>query len=351
MISSSACAITPRARQAGMSLIELMVGMAIGLVMLAALGSFYVSTSKTRTEFSKTGDQVENGRYAIELMVRDIEMSGFYGRPGVPISVTHNLPTACATAKASMGFSTTSGLVVPVGLSGLPVGAAAPTCLPNIAAGSEVLTVRYASSVVTATPVAGEYYVQLSACPTDTVSLVYDTSASAFTLQTKLCVATSPAELRKFVVRSYYIATCDTCTGANADTTPTLKVAEFVGGAITVTSLVDGIQDMHFSYGVDTDNNGSPDCYVSDPSVDNSAACTTNTGYVWTNATTNWANVTGVRVTVLSRNIASTVGWSDTRSYNLGRPTASGPFNDAYKRHVYGALARVWNTGGLRESQ
>lgn len=342
--------IPPLHRQRGLSLVELMIGVTIGLAMLAALGSLYVATSKARAEFNKTGEQVENGRYALESMVRDVEMAGFYGRPGLPATLQYNLPGACNTTQASMGFdNTTSPLTVPVALSGVAAGGAKPACFSSMSTGTEALTVHYASGNVSAAVSGTEYYLQQSSCTTDTKQLVYDKSSANFTLLGKTCSSGSPAELRKYVVRSYYLAGCDNCA-SGGDSTPTLKVAEFINGSIQVSSLVAGIQDVHLSYGVDTDGNGSPDCYVDNPAIDNSAACTGSSGYAWTNATTNWANVTAVRVTVLARNLDATTGWNDTRTYDLGRAAPDGPYNDAYKRHVYSAVARLWNVGGVREN-
>jgi type IV pilus assembly protein PilW len=190
----------------------------------------------------------------------------------------------------------------------------------------------------------------LSRCLFDSQPLKYDNVTTNFTLQTRTCAGT-PTEIRKYVMRTYYLASCDNCT--TNDGIPTLKVAEFNGGVITITSLVTGIQDVHYSYGVDIDNNGGPDCYVDDPSVNNSSGgtnqCPNGGAYSWATPATNWANVTAVRISVLSRNLANSAGWSDTRTYNLGRATASGPYNDSYKRHVYNTMARVWNTGGQRE--
>jgi len=337
-------------RQRGLSLVELMIGVTIGLAMLAALGSLYVATSKARAEFNKTGEQVENGRYALESMVRDIEMAGFLGRPGLPATLQYNLPDACTTAQTSMGFdNTTSPITVPVALSGLATATAKPACLANVAAGTEALTVHYASGNVSAAVSGTEYYLQQSSCTSDTRQLIYDSKSANFTLLGKTCSSAIPAELRKYVVRTYYLAGCDNCS-AGGDSTPTLKVAEFVNGSIQVSSLVAGIQDVHLSYGVDTDSNGSPDCYVDNPAIDNAAICTGSTGYSWASATANWANVTAVRITVLARNLDPTTGWNDTRSYNLGRAAPNGPYNDAYKRHVYSAVARVWNVGGIREN-
>jgi type IV pilus assembly protein PilW len=181
---------------------------------------------------------------------------------------------------------------------------------------------------------------------------VYDNVDTSFTLQTRTCSG-AHTEIRKYVVRTYYLASCDDCT--KNDGVPTLKVAEFNGGATTVTSLVTGIQDVHYSYGVDTDKNGGPDCYVDNPSVDNSTGgtnqCPNGGAYSWATAAANWANVTAVRISVLSRNLTNSVGWTDKRTYDLGRAAASGPYNDSYKRHVYNSTARVWNIGGQREVQ
>lgn len=359
----------PRPRQqAGMSLIELMIAIAIGLALLAGLSSLYVSTSKARTEFNKTSEQVENGRFALQTIARDIEMAGFYGRAGQPLATSsYALPDPCATAPASMGFSTTPALTVPLPVYGPALATSVLPCLattlPNMATGAEVLTVSYVSGSTTAAVSGTDYYVQRSGCETDSKPLVYSKTAADFTLHNKAVVAggtcstSSTAELRKYVMRSYYVATCDVCSGAGADTTPTLKMAEFVNDAVQVSSLVTGIEDVHYSYGVDLDNNGSPDCYVDNPSDTSAvpaacAAAVTAASYTWTaSATANWANVTAVRINLLSRNLDNTASWTDTRTYDLGRAAVDGPYGDHYKRHVYGTVARIWNTGGLRENQ
>jgi type IV pilus assembly protein PilW len=369
--------MTPRAHglplsharhQAGMSLIELMIAVAIGLALLAGLSSLYVSTSKARAEFNKTSEQVENGRFALQSISRDIEMAGFYGRSSLPVTTaSYALSDPCATTPSSMGFSVTPTLNVPLPVYAPSLAATVLPCLattlPNMRTGAEVLTVSYVSGSTTATPSGTEYYLQRSGCETDSKSMVYSKTTADFILHNKAaaaggaCSSSTTAELRKYVERTYYVATCDICTGGSADTTPTLKMAEFVNGAIQVSSLVTGIEDVHYSYGVDLDNNGSPDCYVDNPS-DTSAvptACTaaaTAASYTWAaSATANWANVTAVRVNLLSRNLDNTASWTDTRTYDLGRAAVDGPYGDHYKRHVYGTVARIWNTGGLRENQ
>ncbi|AIF47229.1 PilW family protein [Dyella japonica] len=345
-----------RLSQRGLSLIELMIAMAIGLIMLAALAGLYMSNNSTHNEFSKTSAQVENGRFAIQSIETDIAQSGFYGRASLVSSApSYGNPDPCATVLTSMGFATTPSLTLPNGVVGLVYGATVPTCLSgqNVAPNSEMLVVRYASGDVSASVDTTNYFLQLSQCTQDTVPLVFDKTASKFTLQTLACNGTK-AEMRQYVERIYFLSTCDTCSPS--DNIPTLKVAELKAGSLVISSLVQGIQDIHYSYGIDEDQNGSPDCYVDDPGKDNTANCTAiSPTYSWGNAVTNWYNVTAVRVSLLARNTDPTVGWNDTRTYNLGRTTVDGgqttdgPYNDTYKRHVYTTLARVWNTGGLRE--
>jgi type IV pilus assembly protein PilW len=334
-------------RQRGISLIELMIGMTIGLVLLTALASLYYANSLSRTEFVKSAEQVENGRYALDQIRREVELAGFFGAGSIARGATVAEPALCAADPAALGFSA-AGLTVPLALTGYGPGVAA-ACLPDLAATSEVLVVRRVSTTPVAAPTPGVPYLQVSACPQDTNSFVFDASAAAaFGLRTKACDSAQPAALRQAVVRVFYLAGCDRCSNGG-DGIPTLKMAELVGGAFQSRSVAQGVQDMHLQYGVDLDSNGSADCYVADPGANNAAACATVPGYDWTNALANWRNVTTVRVNLLARTLKPSGGQSDNRTYDVGRAAASGPFNDGFKRHVYAQVARLVNVAGLRE--
>src|SRR6185436_13682646 len=181
----------------------------------------------------------------------------------------------------------------------------------------------------------GEFYLQVGNCATTLTPFVLDSNPSNFTLKNKDC--STIASIRKYMVRVYYISSCNVC---GSDTIPTLKTAEFLNGAFTIPPLVEGIENLQVEYGLDTDAGagdksgaGAPDCYTSNPSavpVAEAAACT-DAGYDLAAATplTNWSNVVAARINVLSRNLAPTGGWLDTRTYNLGLgATAIGPAND-----------------------
>ena len=63
----------------GMTIVELMIAMVIGLIVLGAVSSVFISTRQTfRTTDSLSRIQ-ESARYALEMMARDIRMAGYIG--------------------------------------------------------------------------------------------------------------------------------------------------------------------------------------------------------------------------------------------------------------------------------
>ena len=133
---------------------------------------------------------------------------------------------------------------------------------------------------------------------------------------------------------------------------PTLKMVEFAGGAIgSAVSLVEGVEDMHIEYGMDLDTSpdGVPDCYVDDPTIDAAPASGCSVTATWSaDDATNWSNVVAVDVWFLVRSLEEYANWTDTRTYDLGRASRSGPFNDGYKRKVLKTSIMLQNIAGPR---
>src|SRR5258706_11866747 len=69
--------------QQGISLIELMISMALGLIIMTAIGSLFVASSRSNSELQKSAAQIENERYAIETITEDLKHAGFYGQLAV----------------------------------------------------------------------------------------------------------------------------------------------------------------------------------------------------------------------------------------------------------------------------
>lgn len=332
-------------RQAGVTLVELMISLTVGLILLAALLTVFSNSSAARSELERTSRQIENGRYAIQLLADDFRVAGFYGEFNVgALPVPALLPDPCSTNPADWNNA------MPLHVQGYDDGAGAPACLPiNVKPNSDVFVVRRVKTCVAGIAgceavAAGRPYLQASLCNTDAPQHVLDFEGSAaFPLRQKDCA--TAAGKREYMVHVYYIST-DNGSGQNV---PTLTRLELSGGAIVQVPLVEGIEEMNVEYGIDTDGDGQPDAYSADPTNFTFAGCTNCT------PGNNWTNVVTADLHVLARSVDPSPGHSDTRTYRLGInaggvPVVFGPTNDRYRRNVYSAMVRIANPAGRRDA-
>lgn len=75
-------------RQCGLTLVEIMVAMTIGLLILLAVTSVYVGSRHTFRTQEDNARLQETGRYAIEMIGRGVRRAGFHD-----LSMTTDLPT------------------------------------------------------------------------------------------------------------------------------------------------------------------------------------------------------------------------------------------------------------------
>lgn len=81
-----------RYSQKGLSLIELMVAMLIGLILIAGIGNIFIDSKRTYSFQQGLARIQENGRMALEFLGRDIRMAGYMGcASGEYSSVTNTL--------------------------------------------------------------------------------------------------------------------------------------------------------------------------------------------------------------------------------------------------------------------
>ena len=314
-------------RQLGLSLVELMISITIGLFLLLGISTLIVQQSSTRSEMDKSGQQIENGRYAMQLLRDDIQLAGYYGEyspgSGVASAVPDPCTTAAAATTANLGWDAATPLV-PVAITGYTASDTTPSCVSNRKSGTAILVVRRTETIpVPVTTADGtSHYLQVSFCNTEVTPFVL--AKSGFPLTTRNCATENI--LRRYIVRIYYISNCNIC-GTGADTLPTLKMVENGGSP---TALVEGIENLQFDYGIDNNFDGAPESYTLAPT------------------TGNWANVVAVRVNLLARNSESTPGYTDPKTYSLGLASSVTPA-DSFKRHAYSAVVRVVNPSSRRE--
>lgn len=331
--SSGLGSVAPRKRQQGLSLVELLVAMAIGLALVSALVTIYTNGSRSNLEQERSVRQLDNSRYAMEVIGEDINMAGYYGDVVVE-ELTFGPVDACANTLATLGWSSATA---PVAITGLDADeAAAATCLDSHLAGTQALVVRRVNTtrVQPAAAVAGTPYLQTSRCASDPVATKFVLAAATadFSLRTLDCATANTVQ--RYITRIYYVARCNEC---GIDTVPTLKVAELRGAAFVSVPLAEGVEDVAFEFGFDTDANGSADVYQ--------AGLSGVAG-----ADNDWSNVVAARVYLLTRTTEATPGFTSARTFNLGLAGARGPFDDAFKRRIYVMTNRLNNVAGPRET-
>ena len=343
-MTSQERALAARARAAGFSLVELMVSMTIGLMLLATLLVVFANASSARGELERSSRQIENGRYAVELLSDDLRIAGFFGEVNVgALAAPAALPDPCSTVAADWAAA------MPVHVQGYDSGFGAPACIPaDIKPNTDILVVRRAKTCVAGVSgcepaIAGKPYVQSTLCGNEMPPYVVGAlGTTAFTLKRKDC--TTAAALREYLVNVYFIS-ANNRAGQNI---PTLMRLELTGPAMTQVPLVEGIEEFNVEYGIDNDGDGQPDAYTADPTIYTYAGCTVCT------AVNNWSNVVTAQLHVLARSPEPSPRYLDTKSYSLGPDGAGnaitvGPKKDGYRRHVYTAMVRIANPAGRRD--
>lgn len=361
-------------KQAGLSLVELMVALTIGLLLMTGLSIIFVNSSEANRELQKTAQQVENGRYAIDVLSQDLRLAGFYGHYHELAAAPASLPDPCEIANAALlqdalalpvqGYRA-ADLTTRADISGTTCDDKGLLSSANLSPGSDVLVIRRADTNALIRPggvaTQNDFYVQATGSlvevqvgdgnPIGTENKANGTASTWFLNDT-----TTPAPIRKLHVHVYFVAPCSVGSGtggvcaAGDDTIPTLKRLELVsaGGSSTMrlVPLVEGIEYLKVEYGVDN----SP----TDVSIDTGLTgdATADGAYVATPATIeDWPRVIAAKVYVLARNTEPTAAFTDSKTYQLGplAPAYDPSSNDKYRRHVYTAAVRLMNISGRRE--
>jgi type IV pilus assembly protein PilW len=329
---------TPR----GFTLIELMVGIALGFFVILVVTTVFTNASSQRRDMERTGRQIENGRYAIQLLTDDIVNAGYFGEfdprdVGPPAAK----PDPCSVSTADMANN------VLMHVQGYPDAAAALlSCLADVKAGTAAIAIRRTDTCTVGVncdaAVIGQIYLQSSLCnaelanPLVSTHYVVAAAPGPFPLTQRNCA--TPAPTRAYVMHVYFIAN----NNDPGDGVPTLKRAELgAGGAFPIVPLVEGIENLQFEYGLDTDGNSNPETLTNDPGT--FGGCGADPCYI-----ANWLNVMSIRIHLLSRSLDVSPGFTDAKTYPLG-PVVAGPFGDGFKRHAYSGTVRMNNPAGRRE--
>lgn len=106
--------MTRRRSQAGLTLVELLVALAIGLLVLAGAGTVFASSNADMAVQTEEADAEEAGRYALEIIGRAVRQAGYVDLTAGPAASAQ--PALAGLDAASLG-KTSAGIATPLASS------------------------------------------------------------------------------------------------------------------------------------------------------------------------------------------------------------------------------------------
>lgn len=129
MITVTASSLSPRSNR-GITLVEVMIAMVLGLILLGALSNVFIGNMQTRTEIEKVGRQIENGRYAMQLLLDDLSNAGFFSGASL------------ADAEEELDFCSPAEMSTKILLPAVARATAALSCTPDYKPGTSIIVIR-----------------------------------------------------------------------------------------------------------------------------------------------------------------------------------------------------------------
>lgn len=334
---------SPR-RERGLTLIELMIGLVIGLLIVGMVGFLFLNTSRSYRQDERYSALNDESRLAVTELTNDLEMAGFWGTmidPGLIQRSVVGDPTAdsldgvndCGAdrflrfTEAVRGLNSASTSAISAAFPCIdtaeiyagPAGAGTAAIKVNHVAGTWIsrvdLDARRAANneaprlFLQTLSTAGGMFVS-PADPNQGVSGPLDVECAA---AGDIC--------RYWEKRSsiYYVR--DFTVAGDDIPCLTRKRLRTLSGAVRPVSecIVSGVEDFHVEYGVDTSGEGVPDHFTDAPDA------------------TDLANTVALRLHLLVRSPEPDALYRNQKVYRLGGKQVQAP-NDGYYRRV-GSLA------------
>lgn len=399
------------ARQAGFTILEVMIALSVGLVILLGLAGLLSASVQSQRTMSKDAEQLENGRVALESLAQDVRLAGYYDTfylPAYMPAVPSSLPNACATASASAMYNalalhvqlhpTTGPTALPT-LTALASGVSGCgnfLSTANVAPGSDVVVVRRASTTPVSTgtiPTALQMYLQagsfvaqiqtgagvspigpfyradgspvIDSSANQATAASADTSYPALnsmqTLAAPVAPSTTPAPTNglvfRYLVRIYFVAPCSVGSGASGYA-GVAGVCQAGDDTIPTLKRLDLAPTASGSQWTLSSVAEGIEAVTLDLGIDNYPATTdpytTMPGdgqpdyYTHAPSLGEMSNAAAGTLRILAK--GSQGNYIDAKKYDMGYGGGQFmSFNDRYRRHLYTARVRIENLSQRRE--
>lgn len=301
--------------QAGMTLAELMISMALGLMITMGMAQLFVQSKVSFNQDQLIARMQEDARFAMGEFGRELAMTGFYASlldpSGIVVDATTGLDTDCGpvgfvgqwmydfTSSVSQLDNATAGDA-----------AAAFSCIDTdeFQPGTDILVIKRVQGGTTAAASLddGAIYLQTNG----TVGYIFEQPAPA----PPDLVVPVPNEYWQYSPSIYYIRNFSVTAG---DGVPALcrKVLTDVGGVHMVDECIaEGIEDLQLEFGIDTDGDGVANQYDPDPAI------------------ASMSDAVSVRIFLLGRSIEDDTNYLNEKTYTMSNAPAFAPLDNFYRR-------------------
>jgi len=320
--------------QAGISLIELLVSLLLGMFLSAGIVVTYLESKRNYAMEEEMARIQENGRYSLSLLKRELMLAGFFGGYLAPEEITATaINSDCASGNWALNASSAIELTNNHDADADPqtnMGTTL-TCLDGaeIQANTDVLAIkRTAGEPSLRNGVLADSYVSSADQKwylriVDYGDVLEWNKLAASDLQDPngpaapgVNVSYWEAYSKIFFIRNY--------SQDPTDGIPTLCTQSLEGDDMTEQCLVEGIEELQVEFGIDTDIDGIANVYKPAPS------------------STEMANAVVARIYLLVRSRDSQSGYTNTKTYQLGQRTVTAA-NDGFLRRVFSTTVGIRN--------
>lgn len=305
--------------QAGLTLIELMISVTLGLMLITAVMGVFLSSNQNYKQDDNLSRMQENGRFIMRRIDEDIAMANYWG--GVLNVVDLDI----------------SGVVFPIlcGLNTSPAASASPFyvdtnpanfggCITNHLPKTPIYVVKRALGTATTKQIVGEPYI---------IGDGHNARLRLYNASDPASIPVGTEEARSYIVRIYYIKD----RNSNNVQIPTLfmRRLEVVGGAMQLNEyeIAEGVENLVVDFGIDNDaankQDGIADYYINSPS------------------TAELSNAISARIYVLVRSLVQDTGHKDNNTYVLGNAITAAGNGDPFRRRLFTKSVVMRNTAYL----
>ena len=360
--------------QSGFGLIEFIIALALGTVIILGVTTLFADSSRALTEINRSGRQIENSLYAMDILAKELELIDYWGEASAPIDADDPAygalratevgaletgpfpepPPLCVGTGATgfdprveLGWAMEYPLLAGLG-SEVDAAVARDDCRAGASTSSAAaayVAIRRASTCATGSgPVAAGnrcrevddfFYLQTNGCYDENSGLsggeVKLHRADSADVESTLgysryrCDSNELAPIYRYVSRIYYVNQRDQLVRLS------LNKLESGGHGYVPETLADGIEDLQFEWFIDDSGDGQYDRVA-------------NT-LLYTDA----GNVVGAKIWLMVRDIHPRTNYQDSTTYTLAGSDWTVPEGmESYSRTLQSRMVMLPNRVGRR---